>query len=90
VTRPLISNHGSEIILLGLIALGVVVLCGFAIWRDNAAEASAWTAVLMAIINAVKERWTQRSVDMATTRLHASKPDPEASAMGNLDKEESS
>jgi len=68
VTRPLIriappSDHFSEILLLAIIAAGVIYLAASAIGADKAGEASAWTAVLMAIINAIKERWTQRSLD---------------------------
>lgn len=57
-------NHNpGDTIILGIIALGVILLCGAAIWNNKAAESSAWTAVLMAIINAIKERWQQRSLD---------------------------
>lgn len=68
------SDRAAEISVLGVIAVGVMVLAGLAIWRNNAAEASAWTAVLMAIINAIKERWTQRSVDQMGNQLAGSVP----------------
>lgn len=77
---PGISDHGSEIGVLALIALGVIVLNGLAIAQGQAAEASAWTAVLMAIINAIKERWTQRSVDrMGQSLANAPAADPPSS-----------
>lgn len=60
---PQASEHRIEIWLLGMIALGVMVLAAISIAKSEAAEASAWTAVLMAIINAIKERWQQRSLD---------------------------
>jgi hypothetical protein len=76
---PPVSDHGSEILLLGLIAAGVIYLAGQAIDADKAGEASAWTAVLMQIINAIKERWTQRSVDRMGQNLANSPPaDPAA------------
>lgn len=57
------SDHFSEIVLLGVISIGVMLLMGIAIRDNSAGEASAWTAILMAIINAIKERWQQRSLD---------------------------
>jgi hypothetical protein len=79
VTRPLIrigppTDHFSEIVLLGIIAVGVIYLGAQAISTDKAGEASAWTAVLMAIISAIKERWTQRSVDRMGQSLANSPP----------------
>jgi hypothetical protein len=71
---PRVSDHGSEIFLLGIIAVGVIYLAGSAIDKDAAGEASAWTAVLMQIINAIKERWTQRSVDRMGQQLGQSVP----------------
>ncbi|WP_395393027.1 hypothetical protein WBP07_17825 [Novosphingobium sp. BL-8A] len=68
------TEHRIDIGLLGLIALGVLVLAGLSIWRNSAGEASAWTAVLMAIIGAIKERWQQRTIDRQTDALQASVP----------------
>lgn len=68
------SDHFSEIVLLGIIAVGVIILCQQAITSDKAGEASAWTAVLMAIINAIKERWQQRSIDRMGQSLANSPP----------------
>lgn len=61
MTTP--SDHIAEVVLLGIIAVGVMILMGLAIRDNDAGEASAWTAILMAIINAIKERWQQRSLD---------------------------
>lgn len=79
MNRPIIqikapTDHFSEIVLLGIIAVGVIHLCHNAIEAGKAAEASAWTAVLMAIISAIKERWTQRSVDRMGQSLANSPP----------------
>lgn len=68
------TDHGSEIALLAVISVGVCLLAWRAIESDDAAGASAWTAVLMAIINAIKERWTQRSVDRMGDQLATSSP----------------
>lgn len=84
MNRPLIkigppSDHFSEILLLGIIAGGCIYLAAHAIDADKAGEASAWTAVLMAIISAIKERWTQRSVDrMGQSLANAPPADPPA------------
>lgn len=73
------TDHFSEIVLLGLIAGGVIWLAAKAIDDGDAGEASAWTAVLMQIINAIKERWTQRSVDrMGQSLANAPPAEPPA------------
>jgi len=69
-----ISDHGSEVLILGIIAVGVMILAGMAIKANNAGEASAWTAVLMAIIGAIKDRWQGRSVDRMGASLANSPP----------------
>lgn len=85
--RPVIriappTDHFSEIILLGIIAGGCIWLAGNAIEADKAGEASAWTAVLMAIISAIKERWTQRSVDRMGQQLGLSTPQDDGKPSG--------
>ena len=75
------SDHFSEILVLAIIAIGVIWLAGNAIEKNQAGEASAWTAVLMAIISAIKERWTQRSVDRMGQSL-ANAPPSEPPAEG--------
>ncbi|OHD00906.1 MAG: hypothetical protein A2885_13450 [Sphingopyxis sp. RIFCSPHIGHO2_01_FULL_65_24] len=76
MSRPClpISDHGSEVLILGIIAVGVMILAGMAIEANNAGEASAWTAVLMAIIGAIKDRWQGRSVDRMGASLANSPP----------------
>lgn len=69
-----VSDHFAEIALLGIIALGVIFLAYQAIETNSAGEASAWTAVLMAIIGAIKERWLQRSVDQMGSYVAQSSP----------------
>ncbi len=71
---PRLTDHGSEIALLAVIAIGTMVLNAQAIRNGHAGEASAYTAILMAIINAIKERWTQRSVDRMGEQLGQSAP----------------
>jgi hypothetical protein len=76
---PPVSEHGGELILLAVIAIGVCGLAAAAIWRGAAGESSAWTAVLMAIINAIKERWQSRSIDrMGASLANAPPSDPPA------------
>lgn len=72
--RCFATDHTSEIVLLGLIAIGVTVLAGLAIWKGEKGEAAAWSTVLMAIVNAIKERWTQRSIDRMGQQLGQSQP----------------
>ena len=69
------SDHVYEVGLLALIAGGMIYLAGEAIDANKAGEASAWTAVLMAIVSAIKERWTQRSMDRMGQSLAASAPE---------------
>lgn len=74
-----VSDHLSEIVLLGIIAVGVMYLMAQAIDKSAAGEASAWSAILMAIINAIKERWQQRSLDrMGQSLANAPPSDPPA------------
>lgn len=73
------SDHFSEITVLAVIAVGVIWLANGAIKGNDAGEASAWTAVLMAIISAIKDRWSQRSVDrMGQSLANAPAADPPA------------
>lgn len=74
-----ISDHGGELLLLGVVAVGAMWLAGMAIDADKAGEASAWTALLMAIVNAIKERWQARSIDrMGQSLANAPPADPPA------------
>lgn len=81
VKLPRITQHFSEIVLLGLIALGVIWLLGKAIDKsgDNsgAYDLAAFLLVLQAIITAIKDRWTQRSVDRMGEHVAQSAPSNE-------------
>jgi hypothetical protein len=82
MTIPKISDHGSEIGLLGFIAAGVFVAMCVGIWRASAQhtfDPSAYLVVLTLIVGAIKERWTQRSVDrMGQSLANAPPSDPPA------------
>lgn len=86
MSLPRLSDHGSEIVLLGMLGIGVVVLIGLAIGKDklDGLDVAAFLLVLQRIVEAVQKRWEQRGADLMATRLHASKPDPEASAMESV------
>lgn len=75
VPRP--SDHLSEIVLLGLIAAGVLSV----MWRglklatsETPFDPSAYLVVLTLIVGAIKERWTQRSVDRLGQHVADSAP----------------
>lgn len=77
---PRISDHGSEIALLGVIAVGVLTVMGWGIAGASVKapfDPSAYLVVLTLIIGAIKERWTQRSVDrMGQSLANAPPSDP--------------
>lgn len=64
--RPTLTDHASEIGLLGFIAGGVFVAMCIGIsgaTEKHPFDPSAYLVVLTLIVGAIKERWTQRSVD---------------------------
>jgi len=74
---PKLTDHGSEIALLGIVAIGVMTLCGLGLAHatdDKPFDPSAYLVVLTLIVGAIKERWTQRSVDRMGQQLGASAP----------------
>lgn len=77
---PRISDHGSEIIVFGMIAAGVFWVLGKVIDRGiEGWDVAACLLVLQGIISAIKERWTQRSVDrMGQSLANAPPADPPA------------
>lgn len=76
------SDHFSEIILLGLIAGGVVWILVKVIDKGVTGwDVAACLLVLQGIISAIKERWTQRSVDRMGQSL-ANAPPSEPPAQG--------
>lgn len=77
---PRATDHGIEIGLLALIAVGVLVLLIIvARQKVEGWDVAACLMVLQAIISAVKERWTQRSVDRMGQQLGQSQPSDGAS-----------
>ena len=79
--KPLrLTDNGSEIALFAMIALGVLVILGIVAWqRIDGWDVAACLLVLQSIISAVKERWTQRSVDRMGANLANTPPaDPPA------------
>lgn len=72
---PRLTQHGSEIFLLGLIAAGVVWLLGKIIEKGgDGYDLAAFLLVLQAIVTAIKDRWQQRSVDRMGDQLAGSMP----------------
>lgn len=79
------TDHGSEIGLLGFVAAVVAILAGIGVYKDPAGfDPSAYLVVLTLIVGAIKERWTQRSVDRMGQSLAnappATPPAPEPSS----------
>jgi hypothetical protein len=74
------SDHFSEIVLLGAIAGGVIWLLGKVVDKGVTGwDVAAALLVLQGIISAIKERWTQRSVDrMGQSLANAPPSDPPA------------
>ena len=66
--------HTLEIGLLAVIAISVALLAGWAISKGSAGESAAWSAILMAIVNSIKERWQSRTIDQMGRQLGASTP----------------
>lgn len=74
---PPVSDHGSEIGLFALIAIGVIGLLFWVVYKGVTGwDVAACLLVLQGIISAVKERWTQRSVDRMGQNLQQSAPAP--------------
>lgn len=77
------TEHGSEILLLAVIGLAVCGLSAMAYWQGSNEAAAAWSTVLMAIISAVKERWSSRSIDrMGQSLANAPPAQPPAGMEG--------
>lgn len=76
------TDHGSEIALLAFIAGGVFIAMSIGIAGASKAhpfDPSAYLVVLTLIVGAIKERWTQRSVDrMGASLANAPPSDPPA------------
>lgn len=71
---PRISNHGSEILLLATMAIGVMILIGMAIegkLLDGKFDVAACLLILQRIVEAVQKRWEQRGQDAKEMQLAA-------------------
>jgi hypothetical protein len=84
---PYATDHGIEIGLLAMIAVGVMILMGVGLYgaskAQQAFDPSAYLVVLTLIVGAIKERWTQRSVDrMGQSLANAPPSDPPAETPG--------
>ncbi|WP_206432173.1 hypothetical protein [Sphingomonas sp. ABOLF] len=73
----MIPDHRLEIGLLALMTVVVGVLAGWAIAKGSAGESAAWSAILMAIVNSIKERWQSRTIDRMGENLQRSAPTPQ-------------
>lgn len=72
-----LTDHGSEVGLLGFIAAGVFLAMSIGIanaTKEHPFDPSAYLVVLTLIVGAIKERWTQRSVDRMGASLANSPP----------------
>jgi len=65
----LVTDHGSEILLLGLIAAGVLWVLYDAIGKQEMVDVAAFLLILQRIVEAVQKRWEQRSSDQKTELL---------------------
>lgn len=70
-------NTAFELGLLGLVAIIAGLMAGFSIRSNDASGAAAWSALLMAIINTVKEARQGRTIDrMGASLANAPAADP--------------
>jgi hypothetical protein len=66
-----------ELSLLGIIAIAAALLAGISIKNKDASGAAAWSAVLMSIINTIKESRQSRTIDRMQEGLQRSAPTPD-------------
>lgn len=70
------SEHGSEVALLGVVAVGMILI----LWRSvelrqvDGLDMAAFLLILQRVVEAVTARWSARSLDRATTALANSPP----------------
>jgi len=79
---PRLSDHGSEIALLGWLGSGVIAVLIIGVFKGQLAGASAidvaaFLLVLQRIVEAIQKRWEQRSLDKMGQQLGASAPTPD-------------
>ncbi|WP_343518082.1 hypothetical protein [Sphingomonas sp.] len=76
-------DHRLEMGLLALMTIVVGVLAGWAIAKGSAGESAAWSAILMAIVNSIKEKWQSRTIDrMGANLANAPAAEPPAKEPG--------
>lgn len=84
IPKVAVSDHFSEIFLLWSIVAGLLAYMAFATVKGQSVDTAACLVVLTAVISAVKERWTQRSVDrMGQSLANAPPADPPAPPVDN-------
>jgi hypothetical protein len=66
-----------ELGLLALVAVIAGIMAGLSIHANDASGAAAWSALMMAIINTVKEGRQSRTIDRMQEGLQRSAPTPE-------------
>jgi hypothetical protein len=59
----IVSDHGSEVLLLGAIAVGLLGYMAFSDAHGQKVDVATCLVVLTSIIGAVEKRWTARTVD---------------------------
>ncbi len=64
--------------LLAVIAIAAALLAWQSIKAGDASGAAAWSAILMAIVNAIKEARQSRTIDRMGQQLATSAPTPES------------
>lgn len=70
-----VSDHAAELLLFAMIAAGIIWILLMVIEKGITGwDVAACLLVLQGIISAVKERWTQRSVDRMGQSLANSPP----------------
>lgn len=69
----------TEIILLAIIAVGSMIMAGLSIKNKDASGAAAWSGLLMAIVNVIKEGRSSRTIDRMAATAAASLPPTEGS-----------
>jgi len=63
-----------EIGLLAVIAIGSCLMAGLSIKNKDASGAAAWSGLLMAIVNTIKEGRSSRTIDRMAATAAASTP----------------
>jgi hypothetical protein len=66
-----------EIALLAIIAIGSMVMAGLSIKNKDASGAAAWSGLLMAIVNVIKDGRSARTIDRMGVALGQSNPPAE-------------